>query len=217
MKCVVTAGPAFEPLDQVRRLTNFSTGQLGCELAGYLSGQGHEVVLLKGYYSVFQGPANAAQVSVFTTTEDLQNQLHGLASSTIHALFHAAAVSDFRFGKVFARQADGKLVEAHSGKYGTRQGPLLAELIPTPKIIASLRSWYPEAWIAGWKYEVDGSRADCIAAGSAQLKSCATNVCVVNGPAYGPGFGLVLASGSSAHLDGKEALFRSLAEAMSAE
>jgi len=29
MNCIVTAGPAFVPLDDVRRLTNFSTGRLG--------------------------------------------------------------------------------------------------------------------------------------------------------------------------------------------
>ena len=40
MKCIVTAGPTYEPLDKVRRLTNFSTGQLGTELANHLAGQG---------------------------------------------------------------------------------------------------------------------------------------------------------------------------------
>ena len=48
MRCVVTAGPAYEPLDDVRRLTNFSTGQLGTELANYLTTEGHEVTLLSG-------------------------------------------------------------------------------------------------------------------------------------------------------------------------
>ena len=37
MNCLVTAGPTFEPLDDVRRLTNFSTGRLGTELANFLT------------------------------------------------------------------------------------------------------------------------------------------------------------------------------------
>ena len=41
MNCVVTAGPTYEPLDEVRRLTNFSTGRLGTELANTLTRHGH--------------------------------------------------------------------------------------------------------------------------------------------------------------------------------
>jgi phosphopantothenoylcysteine decarboxylase/phosphopantothenate--cysteine ligase len=48
MKCIVTAGPTFEELDEVRRLTNFSTGTLGTELADFLMERGHEVELLRG-------------------------------------------------------------------------------------------------------------------------------------------------------------------------
>jgi len=33
MKCIVTAGPTYEELDEVRRMANFSTGTLGTELA----------------------------------------------------------------------------------------------------------------------------------------------------------------------------------------
>ena len=36
MNCVVTAGPTYEPLDDVRRLTNFSTGKLGSQLGDFL-------------------------------------------------------------------------------------------------------------------------------------------------------------------------------------
>ena len=46
MNCIVTAGPTYEPLDDVRRLTNFSTGRLGTELANFLAARGHTVILL---------------------------------------------------------------------------------------------------------------------------------------------------------------------------
>ena len=48
MHCIVTAGPTYEPIDQVRRLTNHSTGQLGTGLAKRLAADGHEVTLLRG-------------------------------------------------------------------------------------------------------------------------------------------------------------------------
>src|SRR3954471_6241897 len=53
--CLVTAGPTYEPLDEVRRLTNFSTGQLGTELAAFLTANGHRVTLLIGEQSTYRG------------------------------------------------------------------------------------------------------------------------------------------------------------------
>ena len=103
MKCIVTAGPTFEPLDEVRRLTNFSTGRLGSELATFLSGQGHEVILLIGQQATWRGERKAKVVESFTTTGDLKARLLRHASKEIGAVFHAAAVSDFGFGKIWHR------------------------------------------------------------------------------------------------------------------
>jgi phosphopantothenoylcysteine decarboxylase/phosphopantothenate--cysteine ligase len=41
MKVIVTCGPSYEPIDQVRRLTNFSTGELGVLLSDELARAGH--------------------------------------------------------------------------------------------------------------------------------------------------------------------------------
>jgi phosphopantothenoylcysteine decarboxylase/phosphopantothenate--cysteine ligase len=211
VNCIVTAGPTYEPLDQVRRLTNFSTGQLGSELANFLAAQGHHVVLLKGYYAIHQGEQRASQVLTFTTTADLRTRLQGLAASPVGAIFHAAAVSDFGFGRIFVRNAAGELKEAESGKFSTRQGPLLAELVPTPKILSELRGWFTDAWIVGWKYEVGGTRADAIAAGAEQTSRCRTNACVINGPAFGQGFGLLVGDSEYIEAPDASALFAILA------
>src|SRR5262245_43495699 len=55
MKCIVTAGPTYEPLDKVRRLTNLSTGRLGSELVNHLADCGHEVTLLIGQQATWRG------------------------------------------------------------------------------------------------------------------------------------------------------------------
>ena len=149
MHCVVTAGPTFEPLDEVRRLTNFSTGRLGSELATFLESRGHEVTLLIGQQATFRGERKAHRVETFTTTADLRGRLQALSQGVVEAVFHAAAVSDFAFGKIWNRSATGELTEAKSGKFSTRQGALMAELVPTPKIIAELRGWYPEHGAGG--------------------------------------------------------------------
>lgn len=211
MRCLVTAGPTFEPLDAVRRLTNFSTGRLGAELAVALVEAGHEVVLLRGEGATWPAPVRAGlQLVPFTTTASLSERLQALAGPEVGAVFHASAVSDFAPARVWRREADGRLTEVCAGKFSTREGPLLVELVPTPKLIARLRPWFPEAWLVGWKYAVDGDRAAALAAGGRQIRECATQVCVVNGPAYGAGFGVVHDRGAVQHCPTRAALLNVL-------
>jgi phosphopantothenoylcysteine synthetase/decarboxylase len=217
MKCIVTAGPTYEELDEVRRLTNFSTGALGTELAHFLVEQGHEVELLRGHYSTCRLEPKAQQVQVFTTTADLRRRLRELAGTGAGAVFHAAAVSDFTIGKVWTRTAEGGLREIQAAKIATREGNILAELTPTPKIISELRGWFPAAFLAGWKYELEGGRAEAVARGARQLAECQTDVCVVNGRAYGNGFGLVSGPAQCRHLADKRALCEALCGLMLAK
>src|SRR5260221_3680170 len=98
MNCIVTAGPTYEPLDDVRRLTNFSTGRLGTELANFLTARGHNVTILVGTMATHTGERNASQVKFFTTTADLRAKLESFSGKKVDAIFHAAAVSDLRFG-----------------------------------------------------------------------------------------------------------------------
>jgi phosphopantothenoylcysteine synthetase/decarboxylase len=209
MKCIVTAGPTFEPMDEVRRLTNFSTGRLGSELATFLSGRGHEVTLLIGLQATFRGERQAKHVETFSTTANLRERLQKF-SGEADAIFHAAAVSDFSFGKIWKRSPSGQLSEIKSGKISTRAGTLLAELVPTPKIISELRGWFPRAKIVGWKYEVDGDRASVIAAAVKQIHECRTDACVANGPAFGIGFGIVTKDENCASAATASELFESL-------
>jgi len=211
MNCTVTAGPAYEPLDDVRRLTNFSTGRLGTTLANYLAARGHNVILLLGEQATYAGERCAQRVESFSTTADLRAKLKTLSAKKADAIFHAAAVSDFAFGRIFAPDAANKLVEIKSAKkFSTRQGKLLVELLPAPKIIAELRGWFPLTKIVGWKFEADGRRTDAIAAARRQIAECSTDLCVVNGPAYGEGFGLVGKKGDAAHLGNPPLLFDAL-------
>jgi phosphopantothenate---cysteine ligase (CTP) len=212
MHCIITAGPTFEPLDDVRRLTNFSTGRLGSELAHFLAARGHGTTLLIGQQAAHRGGTRAGRVQTFTTTADLRARLKALSAQPVAAVFHAAAVSDFGFGKVWRRSPEGELAEVKSGKLSTRQGTLLAELLPTPKLIAELRQWFATAQLVGWKYEVDGDRAGVIGRAQAQIAECHTNACVANGPAYGAGFGLVKSDRTSTHLPDRAALFQALEE-----
>ena len=210
MHCLVTAGPTFEPLDRVRRLTNFSTGTLGTEFANSLAARGHSVRLFRGEMASAAPPVAAVAVEGFSTTADLASLFLKNATEEPIAIFHAAAVSDFAFGPVFERQVDGRMQLVQAGKVSTREGSLWVELKPTPKILGGLREWFPRATIIGWKYEVDGVPGDVLERARRQLIECGSDACVANGPAHGPGFSVVLPTGIRPCVD-KAELFAALA------
>jgi phosphopantothenoylcysteine decarboxylase/phosphopantothenate--cysteine ligase len=214
LNCLVTAGPTFEPLDSVRRLTNFSTGRLGCELALELAARGHCVTLLLGEMATWPAPPSDVanlEIERFTTGADLRSRVDRRRFAAPDAVFHAAAVGDFAFGRVYERQSDGTLLEVRAGKLGTRGGSLFAELIPMLKILNELRPWFPSAFLAGWKYEVDGTPEAALGRARDQIASAHTDLCILNGPAYGPGFGWVASGSPIRHIPDRAALFAALA------
>ncbi len=207
MKCLVTAGPTYEPLDEVRRLTNMSTGKLGSQLASFLTTHGHDVTLLLGEQATWKEPVKAQSIVPFSTTADLRARLEKASKQALDAVFHAAAVSDFGFGRIWQRGRAGELVEIKSGKVPSDLPNLLMELKPTEKVIAELRGWFPSSLIVGWKFEVEGKRESVLAKARKQIEENRTDACVANGPAYGQGFGVVRAAGTVRHAESAERLF----------
>ena len=193
MHCLITAGATVEPIDEVRRLTNQSTGRLGCGFADTLCRAGHRVTLLLSETALHSPRSKKVRVLRFDTTKNLAEQMRATAALKVKAIFHAAAVSDFCVKKPL------------KGKVSSTK-KLKLELSPTSKIIRQLRKWHPNALLVGWKYEVEGSRDSAISAARAQIKTCKTNACIANGPAYGEGFAVV--TDSLLHCADRRSLFR---------
>jgi phosphopantothenoylcysteine decarboxylase/phosphopantothenate--cysteine ligase len=210
VNCIVTAGPTYEALDEVRRLTNFSTGRLGSELVNFLTGRGHQVTLLIGQAATWRGERNATDVQTFTTTDDLLERLRKLSAPDVQAVFHAAAVNDFKFGNVWQGIPGERMRRVRANKIPTRSENLLVELRPTAKVIAELRGFFPKAVLVGWKFEVDGSQKAAIEKAERQIAENNTNACVANGAAYGEGFGIVTGKGKVAHCETLKELFAGL-------
>ncbi len=199
MKVIITCGPAFEPIDGMRRITNASTGELGLMLAKTFSAAGHEVVVFKGEMASSVQDAGDAEVRSFSTNDDLLSKLRG---ENADAVFHAAALCDFRVAEV--RGADGLLADA--AKIPTRAGAITLTLSPAKKVLPELRTIFPKARIVGWKYELDGTRTDVVAKAFQQMNGCATDACVVNGAAWGTGFGVAHRDGIFQEIEGRAAL-----------
>ena len=187
MKVIVTCGPSFEPIDEVRRLTNFSTGELGALLAEQLGAAGHEVFCLKGSGATHPGPAPGPRCLVrrFDTNDDLLALLREISSAHgIGAVFHVAALCDYRVATV--RDDAGNACQ--SPKIASRSGALTLQLEPATKVINELRPLFPRSLLVGWKYELAGTRDEALAKARGQLIEARTDLCVLNGRAAGDGF-----------------------------
>jgi phosphopantothenoylcysteine synthetase/decarboxylase len=209
MRIVITSGPSYEPLDRVRRLSNFSTGELGTLLAESFAEAGHQVICFRGVASTFSAPLWPVEVVPFTTNDDLALSIERLIKrEEISMVFHAAALCDFRVREIRNEQD----APVHGEKISSRDGLLRVTLEPAPKLLEKLRRLFPASILVGWKYELDGSLDDVRAKGRRQIEECLTDACVLNGEAYGSGFGMVTRSGEQAHLPDKAALARHLVE-----
>ena len=187
MKVIVTCGPSFEPIDEVRRLTNFSTGELGALLSEQLAVAGHEVFCLKGSGATHPGPAPGplCQVRRFDTNDDLLALLREHSGAhDIGGVFHAAALCDYRVSTV--RDDSGNACE--TAKIASRSGALTIHLEPATKVIHELRPLFPRSLLVGWKYELAGTREEALAKARRQLIEARTDLCVLNGRAAGEGF-----------------------------
>ena len=122
VKLLVTAGPTREAIDAVRVVTNRSSGRMGAALASAAAGLGAKVVVLAG--PGVQVEAGLA-VERFESAADLERGLARLAP-TVDAVWHAAAVADFR------------PAAAAAGKLDRRRGGLQLALEPVPDLAAGM-------------------------------------------------------------------------------
>ena len=200
---LVTCGPAYEPIDEVRRITNQSTGELGSLLSEILARANFEVLCLRGEMAVYPSPREV-KVVPFTTNASLLGLFERLPTQPA-AVFHAAALCDFLLHEIEGSDRERKIPSSVA--------ELRLILRPAEKLLPRLRALFPQAIVVGWKYELDGSREDALARARGQLDSAHTNACVVNGTSYGAGFGF-LARGSekARHLDTKIELCRFLCD-----
>lgn len=186
-KVIVTAGPSYEPIDEVRCLTNLSTGDLGVRLANALSRAGFGVFCLKSTIATTPTELLGCRELPFTTNDDLHRSLVRLAREhRIDAIFHVAALCDFKVSRV----EDARGTRQEAAKLESRAGGLTLTLEPARKVIAGMRSHFPKAIIVGWKYELEGSRPEALASAWRQIREARTDACVLNGRAWGEGFAL---------------------------
>lgn len=141
MKVLVVAGATVEPIDDIRVVSNRSTGSTGIELARTAYEHGADVELWLGRH---EAPVPLwLPRKTFETTADLARMAEG-ADADITLV--PAAVADFAPKK-------------RKGKIPTREGPVTLDLEPTPKVLFTLRKGTRKS-LVGFKAEAAVSAAE---------------------------------------------------------
>ncbi len=169
LRVVVTTGGTKEPIDDVRFITNFSTGKFGYEIARALAAAGCEVTVICPAETplLAGGPIPGVRHVNFTDTESLRAAI--LAQAGADAVFHAAAVSDFRP----AQRVDGKISSARNA--------LVLRLEKTPKIIAELRAAFGKRTVlVGFKLLSGRPWRELVGRAREQNERCGLNLTVAN-------------------------------------
>lgn len=199
---LLTCGPSYVPVDEVRRLTNFSTGEFGTLLADTFSASGWQVVVCRGDAATYPAPKENQRVRVhrYGTNAELETLLARLAANTETAqpdlILHCAALSDFEVASVQPVEGEGSAHPNPSARKLTSEAAgWILRLRRISKTLPKLHALFPQAKILGWKYALDGQREEALAAARHQIEACHTVGCLLNGTAWGDGYGLLLPDG----------------------
>jgi phosphopantothenoylcysteine decarboxylase/phosphopantothenate--cysteine ligase len=168
MRILVTAGATREPIDEVRFVSNVSTGATGAALADALLELGHSVALLRGQGAA--APRSVADVETFTSCADLLDRLRfRLANGSFDAVAMTAAVADYR--PDFAQ----------SGKIRSDADEIAVRLVRNPKILPQIKGLSPRPLlVVGFKFTVGADAAARQAAVSAQWAAGGVDATVHN-------------------------------------
>lgn len=103
MRILITAGGTTEKIDEVRHITNQSTGSLGRAIAeAFLRyRQVEKIIYICGKNAVLPDTLDRVEVKRILNVEDLQNAvLQTLAEQTVDGIVHCMAVSDYAVSAV---------------------------------------------------------------------------------------------------------------------
>jgi phosphopantothenoylcysteine decarboxylase/phosphopantothenate--cysteine ligase len=144
-KVVVVAGSTEEPIDDVRLISNRSSGALGRALCEEAFMRGAHVLLLLGRHEVPPPPYVA--VRAFTTVESLAEAAKAVPHDAV-AVLAAAAVGDYGPAR------------PHEGKVPSGKEEWEIRLVPAPKVLPVLRRAAPEAVLVSFKLEAGAGDGD---------------------------------------------------------
>ena len=168
IKVLITAGGTSEKIDDVRVVTNISTGRLGAAIADAFGGLGADVLLLRARNAAAPSALSIRHEEFFSSGDLEQSLERSLKGERFHAVLMAAAVADF-------------VPVCQVGKISSESERITIDLKRRAKILPKLREWGGEDCVlVGFKLLSRVSDEELEASASAQLKRCALDFVVAN-------------------------------------
>lgn len=187
MNILITSGGTSERIDQVRSITNHSTGQLGKMIAEHCLSEGASVTLLTTAKAVKPDPHQNLTIKIIEDTEQLLIAMEGLVPAH-DVLIHSMAVSDYKpvymagFEEVLASSDLTEFLEKSNSesKISSDDDYQVLFLKKNPKIISKVKEWNPNIRLIGFKLLVGVSKEELLATARASLEKNQAELIVAN-------------------------------------
>lgn len=163
MRIMVTAGPTREYLDDIRYISNASSGRMGYAITQAILDAGHEAILISGPVSL--SPPVGAEFHAVESTDQMMDICQELFPRC-DGVIAAAAVCDYK---------PHKRIEGKMSKTGE---PISLDMIETDDVLAALGQKKNSHWILGFALEAQNERENALQ--KLRRKNC--NWIVLNRP-----------------------------------
>jgi len=144
---LISSGGCEEPVDGVRCLSNFSSGNTGTLIAEEALKRGASVILLAARRAVVPALQEGLTINRFTSYSDLKKLLFESLKSNPDGLIMAAAVSDFSVEKM---AVNGQTYLPGEGKLSSDDAPVLY-LKKNKKLVDEAKRLYPSLTTVAFK------------------------------------------------------------------
>lgn len=187
MKLLITSGGTSEKIDQVRSITNHSTGKLGALIAESFLARGDKVTLVTTQSAVKPASHPNLTIQIIENVQDLLETMQPLVK-THGVLIHSMAVSDYTpiymtgFEQITASQDLTEFLNKTNdqGKISSKDEYQVLFLKQTPKIISQVKKWNPNIRLIGFKLLVDVSKEELLTVARASLAKNQAEIIVAN-------------------------------------
>ncbi|EMC44763.1 phosphopantothenate--cysteine ligase [Streptococcus mutans] len=177
MKILITSGGTTEKIDQVRGITNHSSGRLGKKIAEKFLAASHQVTLVTTASAI--KPKKRANLSIIEITDvnNLIETLEPLVKSH-HVLIHSMAVSDYTplymtdLTEIEETNDLSQLLTKTNKerKISSQADYQVLFLKKTPKVISLVKQWNPSIQLIAFKLLVNVSKEELFQVARSSLK-----------------------------------------------
>ncbi len=155
MKVVITAGGTSEKIDNVRKITNSSTGKLGLCIANEFLKTIEDVeITYICSKEAFCPSDDRVKIKRIIGVDDLEREVRNvLDNNDIDVFIHSMAVSDYKVDYVstLEKLRNNEGFSMNDNKISSSLSDLVIVLKPTKKIISIIKDISPNTYLVGFK------------------------------------------------------------------